>query len=158
MALSIKELMIDDIVLAEEYYIDDNTDEEVSIMHPARVTDISPNCLLWMDGRECVISIDWLDDCSSESTGEIKPMPLTKEILKANGFILRNKTSSEDNDIYYKCYVDSDNKAYEIHYRPYDGQLRLFWVNTIFGIKYVHQLQQLLRICGLKKISKQFQG
>lgn len=152
MALSIKELMIDDIVLAEEYYIDDNTDEEVSIMHPARVTDISPNCLLWMDGRECVISIDWLDDCSSESTGEIKPMPLTDDIIKANPII-------EFEDFYN---FEGENGSFMLRYIQADDEdvpsfLRGHWVfDENYPIDYVHQLQQLLRICGLKKFANNF--
>lgn len=90
---------------------------------------------------------------------DIIPIPLTKEVLKANGFILKGKTSEYDHDSYYKYYVDKDDNAYELNFTPTNGCIELFGKNRIYGIKYikyVHELQHALRLCGLIELADNF--
>lgn len=81
---------------------------------------------------------------------DVTPIPLTSDILKKNGF---GYTEGDEYLTHYylgeECYcanmdlhIGSNNKG---------G----FWLNTygdeIHGIKYVHELQHALRICGIDK-------
>ena len=69
---------------------------------------------------------------------EISPIPLTDEILEQNGF---ERVNGEYQDVFY----------------VYDGiELLIDNGYTLFGqckmpIKYVHELQHVLRLCGINK-------
>ena len=80
---------------------------------------------------------------------EIEPIPLTEEILKANG---------------YEEHV-GEKGMYGVTIAPYfkrddspkvfcDGNPFAVWFDDPVDIKYVHQLQHVLRLCGVEKEMK----
>jgi len=75
---------------------------------------------------------------------DIKPIPLTPEILQQNGFELqRDKSELGTLDTYW---LGSELGAFRIH-RLNNGDYQFGLVK----IKFVHQLQQALRLCGINK-------
>ncbi len=83
---------------------------------------------------------------------EIEPIPLTPEILEKNGFeVTRNISSSRNKDVWslhvskYKIFHITEHHNKKIF--PY------FWIEigSNSDIKYVHQLQHALRLCGIEK-------
>ena len=78
------------------------------------------------------------DRFSGVRIGLLQPIPLTPEILEENGF---ERVNGEYQDVFY----------------VYDGiELLIDDVYTLFGqckmpIKYVHELQHALRLCGINK-------
>ena len=78
--------------------------------------------------------------------GLLKPVPLTSDILEANGFKLH----------------EDEVGMYGVTLAPYyvtDGSPRIFcdgdpfavWFEDEVPIRYVHQLQLVLSLCGLEK-------
>lgn len=105
-----------------------------------------------------VVSIDggtnccWLDvDCFSGLVDceDIEPIPLTAEILEKNGFVFR-----EDDDTIYGEYYLHNQSTFAI--KMFNGYL----VGTCMGedleFNYVHELQHVLRLCGLDKLADNF--
>jgi len=102
---------------------------------------------------------DWVFDCKNISynrmTSEalcafedgqlaIIPIPLTKEILKKNGF---------EYDHYYHNWIYNE---FTINYGHLidedDGDYLFIWVaDTSVKLTYVHELQHALRLCGIEK-------
>ena len=82
---------------------------------------------------------------------EIKPINLTAEILKKNGF--KHYVTEEDSDIF--DYTEGD-LGYVFN-KTTDGYMSCIDVTASFTItgliKYVHELQQALRLCGLDKLA-----
>lgn len=83
----------------------------------------------------------------------LRPIPLTPEIFKKNGFFEEIVTNADSNDD-YTSYHWNPTPQY-----PSDG---LWFYPTFSGyafdsriseirIKYVHELQHLLRLCGIDK-------
>ena len=102
-----------------------------------------------MEINELMIG-NWVIGCSGEPFkigiidpdflywDEIKPIPLTTEILEKNGFIKESRDCF-DNPLQYcvlvdGLWIDISGENY------FEGKL-----------EYVHQLQNALRICGIKK-------
>lgn len=120
-----KELMICDLVMFE-----DN-------IH--KITDLSlcidGSVLVHVDGYECNIF-----------EHEISPIPLTEEILKANGF----------------THKETMDEWWHEEYDPTWGmQMSDFELTDefMFGrakITYVHELQHALRLCGLNEFADNF--
>lgn len=82
--------------------------------------------------------------CSDDEFDRIDPIPLTENILVKNGY-----KSTQGIDFYWL----DDKKHCCI--KNYDGK-RLFCykqgINDVWlVVKYVHQLQHLLRLCGIEK-------
>lgn len=113
-----------------------------TIRTPIKITTVSENCVSYYSNKlELYITL---------SSEEIEPIPLTPEILEKSG-ILYEKQS------YY--YVIEDNKDLECTY--YIQQVQEDWsigVDTgayecsVFArIKYVHELQHALKLCGIDK-------
>lgn len=77
---------------------------------------------------------------------EIEPITITKEILVKNGF---------KEDRYGQMILDEDLGASEIYFVLQDGDEDYWWwvvgCQRITNIKYVHQLQQAMRICRIEK-------
>ena len=78
----------------------------------------------------------------------LEPIPLTPEILKANGF----KQSMDDEDKYY--FEDSS-----IIFKYNDKYLFSASINGSKGMlylcaNYVHELQHALKICGLNELTE----
>ena len=81
------------------------------------------------------------DDIYFYNIDDLKPIPLTPEILEKNGW--------EERPTGYVFYTDG---------KRYDNSLwYIFGCNTFivnraeFQIKYVHELQHVLRLCGIVK-------
>lgn len=77
----------------------------------------------------------------------IEPIPLTQEILKKNEFTLKE----EEKGMYGVAiapYYTRDDVPFEIFC---DGEPFAIWFKDPVNIKYVHELQHALRLCGIKK-------
>ena len=76
---------------------------------------------------------------------EIEPIAITPEALEKNGF--------EKYEMYYILKIDED---FEIWYYPHLGSLRYEYRGELIfksmdGLNYIHQLQHVLRLCGIDK-------
>ena len=109
---------------------------------------------------ECYITIKYIgreDDYGFKDVEEedINPIPLTLEILEKNGFIKSNSVSDippldkdEDGNMYYS--FKGENKFWgwwqpdNIFFIPANAMGNI-------EIRYVHELQHALRICGIDK-------
>ena len=127
------ELMIGDyIMLYEDIYII----EEISSKGWAHI--------IYNDGSKCRVplSTDYI-------LGELTPVPLTSEILEKNGFVKQA----------YDGWLISENDGRRlIEYRTdyFDGLLIINYAEEPFSkltikVKYVHELQHALRLCGINK-------
>ena len=111
-----------------------------------------------------LMGIKWWDNDGTWSSitcdeDEITPVPLTDEILKKNGFVLRLDSPyskefvlelpGEDDESDYFC-VERNKKQDRtyIEFSPVDGKVRLDYFFTDY---YVHQLQHALRLCNINK-------
>ena len=91
------------------------------------------------------------EDYGSEDVNEedISPIPLTPEILEKNGFVKQA----------YDGWLISENDGRRlIEYRTdyFDGMLRINYAEEPFSkltikVKYFHELQHALRLCGVEK-------
>lgn len=139
--MKVTELMIGDIAYVVKEYEDCN-EEMVVEKFPARITAIDENGLLGMDGKNefmCVV----LGDCGGfEEFDDIEPIPLTAEILKKNGF--KNERFRNEYYIYgTNFYVVAFDNTYSFQSSDMD-------------LKYVHELQHALRLCGLNELANNF--
>lgn len=99
-----------------------------------------------LDGGEVLVSTGKADMWYDYRL--IKPIPLTEEILKINGFeILHTNTSSL---VEYNGYVIlTKNQGDSAYYFASYGHYKIC-------IMYVHQLQHALRLCGLNELADNF--
>lgn len=101
----------------------------------AIIQSITPNecCIL--------VSCSGSDELIWETYDNIEPIPITPEILEKNGW--------EERPTGYVFYTDGkryDNSLWYIF-----GSNTFVVNNAEFQIKYVHQLQHVLRLCGIEK-------
>lgn len=78
---------------------------------------------------------------------EIDPIPLTPKILEKNGFTLKE----EEKGMYGVAiapYYTRDDVPFEVFC---DGEPFAIWFKDPVNIKYVHQLQHAIRLCGIEK-------
>ena len=104
--------------------------------YPFKMEDVSGTSLFrrWTSDGETMIPYGW---------NEIEPIPLTWEILEKNGFtrfgtgyILKGEHFGLDNPSSPNNYLDN------------------YWLRISIkavNIKYVHELQHALRLCGIEK-------
>ena len=92
---------------------------------------------------------DGYDSIKYINVSEIEPIPLTSEILEKNGFKHYLTEEGDDNFDYTE-----GNLGYCLN-RTTDGYMSCIDVThsfTITGlIKYVHELQHILHLCGIEK-------
>ena len=119
-----------------------------STLEPSKIVGIHYNSYKGKDYA------DWVD-CEvwdELSLNDIEPIPLTTEILEKNGFedIGDDTYQLEEKPCWfwvdffrhsYGCEYDTSTYEYE------DDEHRL----KLYGIPSVHELQQALRLCGIKK-------
>lgn len=106
-----------------------------------RITEICQNSV--------VIKADSFDvgDGMNEvsfAINELKPIPLTDEILKMNGFSLQS-----DNTEIFKLdtyWLGCELGAFRIHNLNKD-----WWQFGLAKIRNVHELQHAMRLCGIEK-------
>ena len=86
----------------------------------------------------------------------IKPIPLTGDILKVNGFTFNNVMQV------WECYVGTPGDSIEIDFEHCEvrGAFDVFFNKdkggSIFELEYVHELQHALRLCGLSELADNF--
>lgn len=157
-----EELMIGDIIQAVVFTTDDD-DNEVTYKVPARVEAIDENGMLGIDGKDSVL-VEYLVknemDCY-ETFDDIEPIPLTFEILKSNGFEYFDSGEGDD----WKGYVKRSDKegfySVRILANKNEGFRCIILVEgrtdkrekLYVTVYYVHQLQHLLRVCGLSDMA-----
>lgn len=140
--LNCKSLMIGDWVMVYPW--------DETPWKPQKITDI--NFHSWEGTDFCdSVGVEGWDELSLD---QIKPIPITPEILEKNGF-----TQYEPQG--YGLYVKDKNGAglYNILWQgeSYNYDLEIAAYTYPFGefnkrnIKYVHQLQHALRLCGIEK-------
>lgn len=126
------------------------------------INELMHNDLLMYGGNLCrfvIRSIDAVVERISDKTTylpcairEAEPIPLTEEILKANGFVIERSREcyfiyySKNDEIVVALEYDVEQKDYWVHLGGYS--------NVIF--KYVHELQHILRLCGLIGLADNF--
>lgn len=99
--------------------------------------------------------------CETNCIGDAdvyQPIPLTPEILKLNGFEQKNdgwlrcedKANEFQNYIFIQYRHQGDIRECEINY------VNIVKANYLYVINYVHQLQQVLRLCGLNGLADNF--
>lgn len=100
--------------------------------------------------REDTISVSWIDKDSKDwytspmSATLFNPVGLTSEILEKNGFELqRDKSEIGTLDTYW---LGSELGGFHIH-RLNNGDYQF----GLAKIKFVHQLQNAIRLCGISK-------
>lgn len=85
----------------------------------------------------------------SNATEEVQPIPLTEEMLLKNGFVF------EEIDESFSIW---NNEGYNINLFK-EINSNEFWLDGFFGsitFTHVHEIQHLLRMCGLKEIADNF--
>lgn len=86
---------------------------------------------------------DGYDSIKCIDTSEIEPIPLTPEILEKNGFVFMT-------GLWYL--TTKERKPIQIVFQ--DNKVITLSINATpvsIGLKYVHQLQHALRLCGIEK-------
>ena len=79
--------------------------------------------------------------CSDDEFDRIDPIPLTEDILVKNGFVGERRSK------YFHLYtLEFDTWDFEIYWGSVNG----FSYENI-KLSYVHELQHLLRLCGIEK-------
>lgn len=98
------------------------------------------------EGQTCILvrldNRNWFLDISF-----IKPIPLTPEILVKNGFEIvydKYKLPNYRTDFYFTVFTGVDG-----YWNPVDLGVMIGGVPAT--LDYVHQLQQVLRLCGIDK-------
>ncbi len=92
-----------------------------------------------------------LDDMQYENgiwCDHLDPIPLTPEILEKNGFNDNGEGVYGDDDSYFIPTYQSgfDTGTWETHIEPDEG------IGDFSGkLRYVHELQHTLRLCGIEK-------
>lgn len=83
----------------------------------------------------------------------IEPIPLTPELLEKNGFSDRGKAGWQNPDYDATYYLDKYTFAKNVYKCTIDDSVD---VDLIHNIKYVHELQHALRLCGLNELADNF--
>lgn len=78
---------------------------------------------------------------------EIEPIPITKEILEKNGFVLKEEEVGAYG-VNIAPYYTRNDVPFEVFC---DGEPFAIWFKDPVNIEYVHELQHALRLCGIKK-------
>ena len=97
-------------------------------------------------------SINGQNEYVEETYDNIDPIPLTLEILKKNKLNILNININnsytnilgyfdEDENNLLEIYIEEDEIWWSISYAEY----------TILRLRYVHELQHALKLCGIKK-------
>ncbi len=114
-----------------------------------------------VNGEVCkVISISYFDigisdrkeDFYHEHIDNVKPVPLTTEILEKNGFVYKEEEETCATEAFHHWWLEGSAFALndDSWWRSIkDGNLHVKF--GIFPLKYVHQLQHALRLCGIDK-------
>ena len=78
---------------------------------------------------------------------DLRPIPLTPEILEKNGFKLKEEETGMYGVTTAPHYI-CDGVPFEVFC---DGEPFAIWFKEPVNIKFVHELQDVLRLCGISK-------
>lgn len=113
---------------------------------PTRITAIYDDIVQLQENYKSEFDEEWYSEAYIK---DLKPIPLTPEILEQNGFVKQ---------AYDGWLISEDNGRGLIEYRTdyFDGFLRINYTKKPFSkisvkLKYVHELQHALRLCGINK-------
>lgn len=121
-----------------------------------KVTDLIINdWVKWM-GNECKVDLpllmtDYQDNVDSEF---VNPIPLTVEILKKNGFE-RNEYFDYNGRIYFSFPIGEFSKRSRFGIEKKDDEYYIT-DHALMPMRYVHELQHALRLCGLGELANNF--
>lgn len=113
--------------------------------HEGKVTAIDSNVVTVYDkgfddgDGHCEVTFAW---------NEIKPIPLTTEILEKNGF--KRVPIDYDKEMRSECYA-CDGIDWVIYANQFMLCRKGDWVGLGIDITYVHELQHALRLTGIEK-------
>ena len=98
------------------------------------------------------------DTCGEYEYERLEPIPLTADILTKNGIAERTEnTTFRDNTRYYQLgdgdlclehWVSRNEWSLIVLYEGYTGAIESYMLRAL---KYVHELQHILRACGINK-------
>lgn len=129
-----EDLMIGDWVYTK-VQVDDTGTEPVFEMVPRKVTELSE-----------IINGIYTEKTSTFAGAEIEPIPITIEILEENGFRYEKGYSSSVYRLDEYFLVQYENERYRAYWLSEDGDEDLDKIIT-----YVHELQHILKFCGIYK-------
>ncbi len=146
-----KDLMIGDCVIATVNLCDEN-DNETTHRIPCRIEGVSINDDICEGWNWSAHPINPEDAEKFDSFDDLEPIPLTKEIISANGF----KYGGYDGMLEHK-----DHKNLKVYYKidHFEGSdwIVKYWeVIGIAGIEYVHEFQHYLRLVGFSDFADNF--
>jgi hypothetical protein len=87
------------------------------------------------------------DFCQKKWISELEPIPLTTEILEKNGFVLKEEEKGAYG-VDIAPYYTRNDVPFEIFC---DGEPFAIRFKDPVNIKYVHELQHAMRLCGIEK-------
>lgn len=137
-----KELMIGDLV---HLYVNNEgiTNEDVKVV---TLCEDSITIL-----NKFGVDEEYREDDVIDGVSAITPVPLTEEMLKANGF----KYKEIDNEWWH--YDEFPFSDFQIGYEDEDDKCVIFdFGTTNIKVNYVHELQHALRLCGLNELADNF--
>lgn len=122
----------------------------------------------WLMEKDEPIQWESADYCrSSLGMKDITPIPLTEEILQANGFEVKEYIDPEGYSCFMELEKNSDIKGCSVIFMA-DGTMRFncFYIEdkekwyscnvSLYCRHYVHELQHTLRLCGLNDVADNF--
>jgi len=120
--LTEKEIMIGDWVMYNPNVFIEDEYETAKEWFPTRINN----------GEDIDLAIE----------GCYAPIPITMQILEKNGF----KKGLDDDGVHFRYTLITDGISFSLKY-----VLSVFeWLGPL-DFKYVHELQHVLRLCGIKK-------
>lgn len=120
--LTEKEIMIGDWVMYNPNVFIEDEYESAKEWFPTRINN----------GEDIDLAIE----------GCYAPIPITMQILEKNGF----KKELDDDGVHFRYTLITDGISFSLKY-----VLSVFeWLGPL-DFKYVHELQHVLRLCGIKK-------
>jgi len=98
---------------------------------------------VWYDNKQVQI----LQLSKDGKYRNITPIPLTQEILEKNGFTLKEGEQGMYG-VTIAPYYTRDDVPFEVFC---DGEPFAIWFKDPVNIKYVHEIQHALRLCGITR-------
>lgn len=92
---------------------------------------------------------------------KLEPLPISEEILKANGFKCINKNSAytlmvmSDDGYIIEVYICATNCVFDVEHNYILNKERVVDSTHKCGF-YLHELQHALRLCGLRELADNF--
>ena len=134
--MNIRDLMVGDFVHSKLHDVDTFViDIEGRVPKDQPELKYTEAVSVWLDSRQC-----W----ERHYLDEIEPIPLTAEILKKNGFEYYHKN-------FASLRYDHQFKLKMEKWPDENGLGGLWSITDLIKIRYVHELQQAMRMCSIEK-------